>query len=270
MAGLNIGVLGCGGRMGRALLNQITAASDTTISGGTELQGSDWIGRDLGDITGLGPVGIDVTSDTASLFQASDAIIDFTAPSTSQNHAGLAARTATPLVIGTTGLDPAAQAALEQAATQAAIVSAANMSLGVNLLVSLARRAAATLDDLYDVEISDIHHRHKVDAPSGTALALGQAVADGRGVDHDAMAVRGRDGVTGERKAGQIGYGVFRAGNVVGEHSVIFAANDERIELTHKAGSRDIFARGALTAVRWLQGRPPGLYGMEDVLGLAD
>jgi len=144
------------------------------------------------------------------------------------------------------------------------------MSLGVNLLVSLARRAAASLDDLYDVEISDIHHRHKVDAPSGTALALGQAVADGRGIDHDAMAVRGRDGVTDERKAGQIGYGVFRAGNVVGEHSVIFAADDERIELTHKAGSRDIFARGALTAVRWLQGRPPGLYGMEDVLGLAD
>ena len=270
MAALNIGVLGCGGRMGQALLSQITAAPDTAVSGGTETAGSDWVGRDLGDITGLGPVGIAVTSDTTALFQTSDAIVDFTAPSASQSHAALAASTATPLVIGTTGLGPADQAALDQAATQVAVVQAANMSLGINLLVSLARRAAAALDDLYDVEISDIHHRHKVDAPSGTALALGQAVADGRRVDHDAMAVRGRDGITGEREAGQIGYGVFRAGNVVGEHSVIFAADDERIELTHKAGSRDIFARGALTAARWLQGRPPGLYGMEDVLGLAD
>jgi 4-hydroxy-tetrahydrodipicolinate reductase len=265
---LKIGVLGCGGRMGQALLSQITAASDTTISGGTEPAGSDWIDRDLGDITGLGPVGLAVTSDAAALFQGSDAIVDFTAPSASQSHAALAASTATPLVIGTTGLSPADQGALEQAATQVAIVQAANMSLGVNLLVSLARRAAAALDDLYDVEISDIHHRHKVDAPSGTALALGQAVAEGRRVDHDAMAVRDRDGITGERTTGQIGYGVFRAGNVVGEHSVIFAADDERIELTHKAGSRDIFARGALTAARWLQGRQPGLYGMEDVLGL--
>jgi 4-hydroxy-tetrahydrodipicolinate reductase len=270
MAGLNIGVLGCGGRMGQALLNQITAAPDASISGGTEPQGSDWIGRDLGDITGLGPLGLGVTSDVAALFQESDAIVDFTAPSASKTHADLAASTATPLVIGTTGLGPTEQEALKQAASHVAIISAANMSLGVNLLVSLARRAAAALDDLYDVEISDIHHRHKVDAPSGTALALGQAVADGRGVDHSAMAVRGRDGITGERETGQIGYGVFRAGNVVGEHSVIFAADDERIELTHKAGSREIFARGAITAARWLQGRPPGLYSMEDVLGLSD
>ena len=270
MPDLKIGVLGCAGRMGQALLNQITAAPDTAISGATEPTGSDWIGRDLGDVTGLGPMGTTVTSDAEAMFAGSDAVVDFTSPSASQTHAALAASTATPLVIGTTGLSPADDAALIEASAQTAIVRAANMSLGVNLLISLGRQAAAALDVAWDVEISDIHHRHKVDAPSGTALALGRAVAAGRGVDHDAVAVRGRDGITGPREPGQIGYGVFRGGNMPGEHSVIFAADDERIELTHKAGSREIFARGALTAARWLQGRPPGLYGMANVLGLAD
>ena len=270
MPDLKIGVLGCGGRMGQALLTQITAGPDTAIAGGTEPAGSDWIGRDLGDITGLGSTGITVTSDAGALFAASDAVLDFTAPSASRTHAALAASTATPLVSGTTGLSAADDAALIEASAQTAIVRAANMSLGVNLLISLARRAAAALDEAWDVEISDIHHRHKVDAPSGTALALGGAVAAGRGVDHDAVAVRGRDGITSAREPGQIGYGVFRGGNVAGDHSVLFATDDERIELTHKAGSRDIFARGALTAARWLQGRAPGLYGMADVLGLTD
>jgi len=270
MANLKIGVLGCAGRMGQVLLGQIVAAPGTQIAGGTEPEGSDWIGRDLSEVADIGHVGITVSDNPARLFADADAVMDFTAPVATAGHAAMAAANGTPLVIGTTGLGEKEEAALVEAAGQVAIVRAVNMSLGVNLLISLAGRAAAALGEEFDIEISDIHHRHKIDAPSGTALALGQAVALGRGVDHDQMAVRGRDGITEERKPGQIGYGVFRAGNVVGEHTVIFAADDERIELTHRAGSRDIFARGALTAARWVQGKAPGLYGMADVLGLAD
>ena len=270
MANLRIGVLGCAGRMGQALLSQIAAAPDTELTGGTEPHGSDWIGRDLGEIADIGRVGIAVSGDTAKLFADADAVMDFTTPAAALEHAALAAANATPLVIGTTGLGEREEAALGDAAGQVAIVRAVNMSLGVNLLLSLTRRAAAALGEEFDVEISDIHHRDKVDAPSGTALALGHAVAKARGADHDQVAVRGRDGISKARKSGQIGYGVFRAGNVAGEHSVIFAADDERIELTHRAGSREIFARGALAAARWVQGQPPGLYGMDDVLGLTD
>jgi 4-hydroxy-tetrahydrodipicolinate reductase len=270
MANLKIGVLGCGGRMGQVLLVQIAAAPDIQIAGGTEPEGSDWIGRDLSEVADIDHAGITVSDNPAGLFADSDAVIDFTAPVATARHATMAAANGTPLVIGTTGNYGKEEAALVEAASQVAIVRAANMSLGVNLLISLAGRAAAALGEEFDIEISDIHHRYKVDAPSGTALALGQAVALGRGVDHNQMAVRGRDGFTEERKPGQIGYGVFRAGNVAGEHTVIFAADDERIELTHRAGSREIFARGALTAARWLQGKAPGLYGMSDVLGLAD
>ena len=268
MADLNIGVLGCAGRMGGALVRQIAATPGVQLAGGTETAGSTAVGRDLGDLAGLGRLGMVAADDAAALFAAADAVLDFTVPAAAAAHAALAAESGTPLVIGTTGLDTGAGAALGTAAERVAIVQAANMSLGVNLLIALAKRAAAVLDETYDVEITDIHHRGKVDAPSGTALALGKAVAAARGVDHDQVAVRGRDGEVGERRPGQIGYGVLRAGNVAGEHSVLFAADDERVELTHRAGSRDIFARGALAAARWVRGKPPGLYGMDDVLGL--
>jgi 4-hydroxy-tetrahydrodipicolinate reductase len=204
------------------------------------------------------------------VFEVADVVLDFTSPAATAHHAELAAETGTALVAGTTGLEPDHEATIVEAASKAAIVRAANMSVGINLLLALTRRVAATLSSDFDIEVLEIHHRHKVDAPSGTALALGRAAAAGRGVNHDDVADRGRDGITGERRRGDIGYAVLRGGNVAGEHSVIFAADNERIELAHKATDRAIFARGALTAAIWLEGKPPGLYSMADVLGLGD
>jgi 4-hydroxy-tetrahydrodipicolinate reductase len=209
-----------------------------------------------------------VGDDAGALFAAADAVLEFTSAKASLDHAALAAGTRTIHVIGTTGLDPAQEAALAAAAQSTAIVWAPNMSLGVNLLMGLVERVAAALDDDFDIEIFEIHHRHKVDAPSGTALGLGAAAARGRGVDLDDVAIRGRDGMTGARRRGAIGFASLRAGDVVGDHSVIFAADGERIELAHRATDRRIYARGALRAALWARGKAPGLYSMADVLGL--
>ncbi|MDP7174512.1 MAG: 4-hydroxy-tetrahydrodipicolinate reductase, partial [Alphaproteobacteria bacterium] len=266
MGRTKIGIVGCAGRMGLTLARQVTATEGCELCGGTEVAGSEQIGRDLGELAGLGSSGIIVGDDPAALFAAADAVLDFTAPAASATHAALAAENETAHVLGTTGFEPLHQAAIEAATTRAVVVQAANMSLGVNLLLALTRQVAAALDPEFDIEIVEMHHRHKVDAPSGTALALGRAAALGRGADHDEVAARGRDGITGERERGDIGYAVLRGGNVVGEHSVVFAADDERIALSHIAGNRAIFARGAVAAALWAQGQPPGLYGMADVL----
>ncbi|MDA0653967.1 MAG: 4-hydroxy-tetrahydrodipicolinate reductase [Proteobacteria bacterium] len=267
---MNIGIVGCAGRMGRALLAAVHDAPDSHIAGGTDVAESGWVGRDLGEVLGREAIGLAVGDDARALFTVADAVIDFTSPKATVLHARLAAETRTVWVLGTTGTSAAGDAAVADAATKTAVVRAANMSVGVNLLIGLARKAAAALDTEFDAEILEFHHKHKVDAPSGTALALGAAIADARGQDHDKVKVLGRHGVTGERRRGEIGYAVLRGGNVIGDHTVVFAGESERIELVHRAGSRDIFARGALRAAHWAHGKPPGLYGMADVLGLTD
>jgi 4-hydroxy-tetrahydrodipicolinate reductase len=264
-----IGIVGCAGRMGRMLVAEVLAGEGLVLSGGTERLGSDAVGRDLGEVLGRGRLGITVGADAKALFAVSDAVIDFTSAAAATEHALLAAETRTAYVVGTTGLAADQEAALRQAATRAAVVWAPNMSVGVNLVLSLVEQMARSLDPAtFDVEIVEMHHRHKVDAPSGTALALGRAAAAGRGVALDAVWQKTRDGHTGERRQGDIGFATLRGGDVVGDHTVVFAAEGERIEISHKASSRQIFARGAVRAARWACGRPPGLYGMKDVLGL--
>ncbi len=270
MATLRIGVLGCAGRMGQALVRAVGAAPDADIGGGTEMEGSQWLGRDVGEPAGIGTTGVTITDDAEALFKACDVVLDFTAPAALAEHARLAGKTGTAYVVGTTGTSLAEDRAVLTAAKRAAIVRSANMSVGVNLLIALTRRAAAALSLNWDAEVLEMHHRHKVDAPSGTAKALGHAIAEARDQVHDKVAVTSREGVTGERRRGEIGYATLRGGMVVGDHTVIFASERERIELTHRAASRDIFAEGAVAAARWVRGKSPGLYGMADVLGLKD
>ena len=268
MAEIRVGISGCGGRMGRMLLAEVEGTDGCRVAGGIDAKGSAAIGQDLGALAGLGALGIAACDDIATLLAACDVVIDFSAPAASAANAAAAARAKTPLVVGTTGLEAQHEASLKEAARSVPIVWAANMSLGVNLVIGLVRQVAATLGEDYDIEILEMHHRTKVDAPSGTALALGRAAAEARKVDFAANALRVRDGITGVRPKGAIGFASLRGGDVVGEHVVIFAAEGERIEVTHRAGSRRIFARGAVRAARWAVGRPPGLYGMEHVLGL--
>ena len=270
MAGLKIGVLGAGGRMGQALVRAVAGAPDAALAGGTEVEGSEWIGKDIAEPAGLAPVGVAITADTRALFEAADVVLDFTAAVAVPRHVQIAAETGTAYVLGTTGLTPAEDRAILTASKRAPILRSANMSVGVNLLIALTRKAAAALDLNFDAEVLEMHHRHKVDAPSGTAKALGHAIAEARGQTHDRVAVMSREGVPGERRRGEIGYATLRGGLVVGEHTVLFTSDRERIEITHRAGSRDIFAEGAVTAARWLHGKAPGLYGMTDVLGLKD
>ena len=263
---IKIGVTGAAGKMGSVLIREVCDTPGFRLVAASEIAGHAMLGCDAGELAGLAALAVPVDADPDTLFAASDAVLDFTLPGATAGHGQSAARHATALIIGTTGLDAAQQQALEKAGKKAAIIQAPNMSLCVNLLMRLAEQAAALLDDAFDVEIVEMHHRHKVDAPSGTALGLGRAVAKGRGVTLDAVAERGRDGVTGPRKRGAIGFAALRGGDVVGDHSVIFAADGERLELTHKAASRQTYARGALRAAAWAQGRPPGCYTMADVL----
>lgn len=266
---MKIAVMGAAGRMGRELIRAIAAEPSCTISGATETAGSAVLGKDIGTLAGLEPIGLAVSDDAAAVIAASDAIVDFTVPKASVEFARLAAKSKTAAIIGTTGFDAAAEAAIAAAAKETAIVKAGNMSLGVNLLMALTRQAAAALGNDFDIEIVEMHHRMKVDAPSGTALMLGEAAAAGRGLDLGAHSVRVRDGVTGPRRKDDIGFATLRGGTVVGEHTVIFAGEGERIELTHSATDRGIFARGAVKAALWTKDRAPGLYGMTDVLGIA-
>ncbi len=262
-----IGIVGCAGRMGRMLIREVLATPGCVLSGGTEAQG-DKIGMDLGLLAGGTATGLTVGNDARALFTASDAVIDFTVPAATKLHADLAAATGKALVVGTTGLGPDVLAAIEAASRKAALVRSANMSVGVNVLLALTRKLAATLGDDYDIEVVEMHHRHKVDAPSGTALALGEAAAKGRGVSLNDVARRTRDGQVGPRPKGEIGFATLRGGDVVGDHTVIFAAAGERIEITHKASSRELFAKGAVRAAVWAASRSAGLYSMADVLDM--
>ena len=265
---MKIGIVGAAGRMGRMLIAEVLGVEGCQLAGGTEPPGSGVLGQDLGLLIGAAEQGLSIGDDTGALFKASDAVVDFTHPDATAAHAALSGETGVALIVGTTGFEAQHMEALGRAAAKAAVVQAANMSVGVNLLLGLTEQVASALGDDYDIEIAEMHHRHKVDAPSGTALALGAAAAKGRGVNLEDVSDRGRDGEAGPRIAGDIGFSVIRGGDVAGDHTVIFAGPGERVELTHKAGSREIFARGAIRAALWTEGRAPGLYSMRDVLGL--
>ena len=265
---LKIGIVGCGGRMGQALVGVVLDHPKARLSGGTEQQDSLRVGQTIRHPVTGADSGLVIGANAEQLFENSDIVIDFTCPTATAMHSGFAAKHGTVHIAGTTGMTPEDEKALHHAAKTVPVVYAANFSLGVNLLFYLTRKAASLLDDEYDIEILEMHHRHKVDAPSGTALGLGQQAARGRGVDLGQVSDRVRDGITGERKRGDIGFAVLRGGNVAGEHSVSFNAPDERIILSHKAGDRAIFARGAVKAALWAVDRPAGLYDMFDVLGL--
>jgi 4-hydroxy-tetrahydrodipicolinate reductase len=262
-------VTGASGRMGRMLVETVLASGKARLVGAIERPGHAWIGQDLGVAMGGAALGVTVDADPLPAFARAQGVLDFTSPNATAAFAGLAAQARCVHVIGTTGLGPEHLAAIAAAARHAVIVRAGNMSLGVNLLVKLTRLVAAALDADYDIEVVEAHHNRKVDAPSGTALMLGQAAADGRGVALEAVSDRGRDGVTGVRERGHIGFASIRGGDVIGEHDVIFAGPGERLVLRHIATDRSLFAKGALRAALWGQDRKPGEYSMADVLGLA-
>jgi len=266
---MKIGIVGAAGRMGRMLLTEVLARQNIDLSGGTEAPDSAFIGIDLGALIGAPDTGRVVTDDADAVIADSDVVIDFTVPEATLAHVGAAARHGTAMVIGTTGFDGTQLADLNRFGAENVIVHAANYSVGVNLLLGLTEQAAAILNDDYDIEIVEMHHRHKIDAPSGTALAIGDAAASGRKVKLDDVAVRVRDGITGPRPAGDIGFATLRGGGVVGDHTVMFAAETERFELTHKAADRSVFAAGAVRAAVWATSQSPGYYSMRDVLGFS-
>jgi 4-hydroxy-tetrahydrodipicolinate reductase len=267
MSDMRLVVAGAGGRMGRTLIKAIAESKGLALAGAVE-QAGPLIGQDAGVLAGLGANGINLATDAAPLLANADGILDFTIPKATVELAGLAAKAGIVHVIGTTGLSAEEEGKIKEAAKAAVIVKSGNMSLGVNLLAALVKQVAKTLDEDFDIEIVEMHHNRKIDAPSGTALLLGRAAAEGRGVDLDKRSARGRDGHTGARKAGDIGFAALRGGTVVGEHQVIFAGTAERLELVHRAEDRMIFARGALKAALWARGQKPGLYSIADVLGL--
>ena len=269
MTDTRIVIAGAAGRMGRTLVALVHNTPGAVVAGALERAGSAHIGEDAGVLAGVGPLGVKVGDQPLEAILHADAIIDFTAPASTVELAGLAAQARIVHVIGTTGLSADDLGKIDAAARHAIVVRSGNMSLGVNLLAGLVKKVAATLGEDYDVEIVEMHHKMKVDAPSGTALLLGEAAARGRGIDLAAHSQRVRDGHTGARKPGDIGFAALRGGTVVGDHDVIFAGPGERLVLTHKAEDRGIFARGAVRAALWGKGRKPGHYSMADVLDLA-
>ncbi len=268
MAELRVVVAGAGGRMGRALTRAVLAEPQLKLVGALDRPDSDAQGKDVGVLAGAGETGVTVTADPLAVLAHADVLLDFTAPEATLGYSELAAQARIVHVIGTTGIDAEHEERLKAAARHCRIVTAGNMSLGVNVLAGLVKRAAAVLGPDYDVEIVEMHHRHKVDAPSGTALLLGHAAAEGRGIDLNEKSLRARDGMTGARPREAIGFASLRGGSVVGDHMVIFAGEGERIELIHRAESRDNFAHGAVRAALWAFDKKPGLYSMADVLGL--
>ncbi len=260
-------VVGAGGRMGRTLVKTIAETEAVALAGAVEQQAT-LVGQDSGLLAGISANNIPLVPDVKPLLANADGILDFTAPVATLQFAALCAEAGKIHVAGTTGLSAEDEAKLKAFARRAVIVRSPNMSLGVNLMAALVRRVAATLDEEFDIEILEMHHNKKVDAPSGTALLLGAAAAEGRGVELSKRRIAARDGITGARKRGDIGFASLRGGSVVGDHSVIFAAAGERIELVHRAEDRGIYARSAVKAALWARGKPPGLYSMADVLGL--
>jgi 4-hydroxy-tetrahydrodipicolinate reductase len=267
---MRVVIAGAGGRMGRALIHAVAQTRGVHLAGAVDAPDSAAIGRDAGELAGLGSNGVKVVDDLAPLLEDADGVIEFTLPSATLAFAEMTAAAGKVHVIGTTGHSAEEEAVIATAADRATIVKSGNMSLGVNLLAGLVKQVARTLDADFDIEIVEMHHNKKIDAPSGTALMLGRAAAAGRGIELPQHAVRGRDGMTGARHSGDIGFAALRGGTVVGDHSVIFAGPAERLELTHRAEDRMIFARGALHAALWARGKKPGLYTMADVLGLKD
>jgi 4-hydroxy-tetrahydrodipicolinate reductase len=270
MADMRLIVAGAGGRMGRTLVHAIAATDGVVLAGAVDAPGSAVIGRDAGELAGLGKNGVVVATDVEPLLAQADGLVDFTIPAATLAFAELTARKGLLHLIGTTGIDGEGEKLIAEGAKRTVVVKSGNFSMGVVLLEALIRRVAKTLPEEFDIEILEMHHNKKIDAPSGTALMFGRAAAAGRGVDLAQRSVRGRDGVTGARRPGDIGFASLRGGSAVGDHSVIFAGPAERVELVHKAEDRMIFARGALRAALWARGRPPGLYSMADVLGLSD
>jgi 4-hydroxy-tetrahydrodipicolinate reductase len=270
MSEMRLVVAGAAGRMGRMLVQAIHEMPGVCLCGALEREGSIALGQDAGLLAGAGKLNVEITSDALEALANADGVLDFTNPATTLNLTALAAQARIVHVIGTTGLSPIDIEKIDAASRHAVIVRSGNMSLGVNLLASLVRKVAQTLGEDFDIEIVEMHHRMKVDAPSGTALLLGEAAAAGRQIELAQRSVRARDGHTGARNAGDIGFAALRGGTVVGDHQVIFAGNGERIELAHRAEDRSIFARGAVKAALWGHGRKPGHYAMADVLGITD
>jgi 4-hydroxy-tetrahydrodipicolinate reductase len=265
---MKIAVTGAAGRMGRELIKAIAATEGATFAGAIEQANSPSLGQDAGVLAGIGATGVLVSADALETIARVDALLDFTAPAATVDFAGLCANARIVHVVGTTGMSDADHAKLDAAAHHATIIQAGNMSLGVNLLTAITRKVAEVLDADFDIEVLEMHHRMKVDAPSGTALMLGEAAAEGRGVKLADVAQRVRDGHTGARKRGDIGFATLRGGSVVGEHTVLFTSDTERIEITHRAVDRGLFARGAVKAALWGRGKGPGRFDMMDVLGL--
>jgi 4-hydroxy-tetrahydrodipicolinate reductase len=250
------------------LVAEIAASEGCALAGGCARPGSGYVNQDIGELSGIGRLGISVGDNAEKIIRDSDVVIDFTVPAATATLAALAARSGRAMVVGTTGLSADEATAVRRAASAIPIVWAPNMSLGINLLLGLVEEVAHRLGSDWDVEIMEMHHRGKVDAPSGTALALGRAAAAGRGTELEEVQQRGRDGITGPRRAGDIGFAALRGGDAVGDHFVVFAGAGERLELIHRATSRAIYAKGAVRAACWVVGRPPGLYGLKEVLGL--
>ena len=264
---IKIGVVGAVGRMGQMCIRQVVETDGCVVSGATETMGHAALGQDVGVLAGVGEIGAYLSDDAGQMIAEADAIIDFTAPAATAAHAALCKASGTALIAGTTGLNASQEAAILDAATAVPVVRAPNMSVGVTLLLALTEQVGRLLGPEFDIEIVEMHHRHKVDAPSGTAIGLGEAAAKGRDVSLGDVKQAARDGHTGARPKGEIGFATLRGGDVVGDHTVIFAGEGERIELTHKAASRVIFARGAVRAALWSRGQKPGLYSMKSVLG---
>ena len=265
---MKIGIVGCAGRMGQMLVAEVFNTDGCELVGGTEGLGNYALGKDIAVYAGLPECGMLICENADGLFATADVVIDFTRPIATPGHLKLAQKYNVNLILGTTGHDMAGIAEIEGAAKNVTIVKAMNFSIGVNVLFALTEKLSSLLDDDYDIEIIEMHHKHKVDAPSGTAIGLGEAAAKGRGVNLDKVSARARDGITGVRKKGDIGFASLRGGDIIGEHSVVYAGESERVELVHKASSRDIFSKGAVLAAGWTKGQPPGLYDMLDVLGL--
>ncbi|MBY5696036.1 4-hydroxy-tetrahydrodipicolinate reductase [Rhizobium leguminosarum] len=269
-AAMKLVVVGAAGRMGQTLIRLIHSIEGVNLHAAVERAGSPFVGKDAGEIAGLGPTGVIIGDDPLNAFLDAEGVLDFTSPAATVEFSGLAAQARIVHVVGTTGCLPDDNARIAAAARHARVVKSGNMSLGVNLLGVLAEQAARALDPIdWDIEILEMHHKHKVDAPSGTALLIGEAAAKGRGIDLASKSVRVRDGHTGAREAGTIGFATLRGGSVIGEHSVLFAGEGEIVTLSHSAADRSIFARGAIKAALWARDKKPGLYSMLDVLGLS-
>src|SRR3982074_1093375 len=270
MADMRLIVAGAGGRMGRALTRAIAETPGAVLTGALEAPGSELLGKDAGRLAGLTENGIKLSADLWALSKDADGILDFTVPGATIANVAIAAQRGLVHVIGTTGLSASDDAVIKSVTTRAVVVQSGNMSLGVNLLAALVKRVAQSLDDGFDIEVLEMHHKAKVDAPSGTALLLGEAAAEGRKISLEERAARGRDGVTGARRSGDIGFASLRGGTVTGEPKVLFGGAVERSELTHRAEDRTMFAQGAIKAALWARDKKPGLYSMADVLGLGE